>query len=627
MIARMSKAEIIGPKTLLERVVSLVQEAGIFQVEVAQTVLADREIAAEGLKALLPDEKTARQRALFETLRREINELFSFLPSVSIRESYLDPESVLNDIAKTLDKHIAACRELHARREKTAGELEEFTRYGPFLDTLASLLSGVEETPDIDITGLTIKYSEAVPRLKDVLSALTGGRFELFTAPASDGTLAGFIMTGKEHSGKVKKMLSDERIPELDFPPSVKSLPLREKILFLKKKAAELSAELALIDAELKRFALRWGPIYKGVKQWLDTHLSALRATAYAIQSEMCFFLYGWMPAKDLGPLKQKLARQFGGKVLVVEREIKEEDLDKVPIIIQNPPYFRPFELFVRLLPLPQYTSYDPTPFIGIFFPIFFGMMVGDIGYGLVLLVAAFWLGRRFKAKGTLRDVSRILFICSIYAVFFGLLYGEFFGELGLRLFGLRAICVERRQAVIPMLFFALAVGFFHIMLGLMLGFISALRKKARRETLYRFFSLLLILGVTIAAASAFGILPRLLIRPMVIGMAVLVPLFVATGGFLAPLELLKSIGNIISYARIMAIGFTSVLLAFVANRLGGLTGNIATGIIVGGLLHALNIAISVFSPTIHSLRLHYVEFFGKFIEVGGRRFEPLKKT
>jgi V/A-type H+-transporting ATPase subunit I len=111
--------------------------------------------------------------------------------------------------------------------------------------------------------------------------------------------------------------------------------------------------------------------------------------------------------------------------------------------------------------------------------------------------------------------------------------------------------------------------------------------------------------------------------------MAVTVPLLLVVtifaGGLLAPLELLKSIGNIISYARIMAIGLASVLLATVANILGGMTGDILTGVLVAALLHAVNIVLGVFAPTIQSLRLHFVEFFGKFMEHGGRKYQPFK--
>jgi V/A-type H+-transporting ATPase subunit I len=210
--------------------------------------------------------------------------------------------------------------------------------------------------------------------------------------------------------------------------------------------------------------------------------------------------------------------------------------------------------------------------------------------------------------------------------MFFGLLYGEFFGDLPQRLLGVAPPCIERRTAIIPMLFFALTVGTVHVFFGLVLGAVTALRKKKKREALYRLVTIVVILCITAVIASFSGLFPSVLVRPVIIAILFLTPLLLFSGGLLAPLELLKSIGNIISYVRIMAIGLTSVLLAFVANRLGGLTGDVVTGVAVAGLLHFLNIILAVFSPTIHSLRLHYVEFFSKFIEHGGRRFEPLKK-
>jgi V/A-type H+-transporting ATPase subunit I len=98
------------------------------------------------------------------------------------------------------------------------------------------------------------------------------------------------------------------------------------------------------------------------------------------------------------------------------------------------------------------------------------------------------------------------------------------------------------------------------------------------------------------------------------------------SGGLLAPLELLKNVGNIISYARIMAIGLASVLLARVANSFAGMTGNIVVGVLLAVVFHAVNLVLGVFSPAIHALRLHYVEFYSKFVVPGGRKFEPLKK-
>ncbi len=621
----MSKVEIVGAKDLLQDVLSLMREMGIFHIEPASVGFVERG-HEEDIRCYVPDEKTAIERLFLEDLRLKIEELFSYLPKVSVRKSYIEPLSIVDMIAKLIEKHVASFRELSEKRDVLKKERSELDHYTIFLGTLSSLLESTKEAPDLDFIGLTIQEPEMVGRLREGISRLTDWKYELLTDTAEDGTLVGLITVEKDISDTVKKALSDERIPELIFPQSFSGLTFPEKIAYVKRRISEVTAQIQDIDEGMVRFSKRWIPIYQRMKEWLDDHLSLLNTTAFAFETRMCFFINGWMPTVEVERLTSTLTEIFGRKVVIEEQEIHEEDLERVPIILQNPPYFKPFELFSRLLPLPAYTSYDPTPFIGIFFPIFFGMILGDAGYGLLLALVSFILIKKFRKKIIVRDGAKMLFISSVYTIFFGILYGEFFGELPHMLFGLEPICVERRTAVIPMLYFAITIGIAHILLGLLLGAITAFKKKTRKEAVYKLLNIVIILGLIALVASFFELFPALLTKPIIIAILVLTPFLLFTGGILAPLEFLKSIGNIISYVRIMAIGFTSVLLAFVANRLAGLAGNIVIGIVVAGLLHLLNIILGVFSPTIHSLRLHYVEFFSKFIEHGGKRFEPLSK-
>jgi V/A-type H+-transporting ATPase subunit I len=626
MIVRMAKVEIVGAKGLLQDVLVCLRELGLFQIEPATVGFLEAG-HEDDIRAFLPDEKTVFERVFLEGLRAKVTELLSSLPSLPIRNSYLDPRPVIDTVGAIVERHAAMTKVRNERKEDLKKELAELERYALFLGALAPLVESVKETPDIDFIGLTIREPDMVARLKEALSRITNWKYELVTEPAEDGTLVGLITVERDLADRVKKTLSDEQVPELAFPPSYNNLTFSEKVIYVKKRITEISAEVQEIDAELSRFTQRWAPIYRSVREWIDDRLAVLSTTAAAFETRMCFFINGWMMANDVERLRTRLRQDFQDSVVLEKKELREEDLDRVPIILKNPPYFRPFEIFTSMLPLPAYTSYDPTPFIGIFFPIFFGMILGDAGYGLFLGGLAYFLMRKFRQKKMIRDGAKILLVASIYTMFFGILFGEFFGDLPERLFHLQPLCMERRTAIVPMIFFTLAVGVAHVLLGLLFGVIAEFRKKETKEAVYKLLSIIIVLAMIVVLASFFNILPNVLTRPVIIAILFLTPLLFFTGGLLAPLELLKNIGNIISYVRIMAIGLTSVLLAFVANNLGGLTGDVVTGITVAGLLHILNIILGVFSPTIHSLRLHYVEFFSKFLQQGGRRFEPLSKT
>lgn len=625
MIVKMSKVEIVGPKELLQRALALVRDEGIFQIEPSAIGFVEKDHEAH-IRSFVPDEKTALERIFLADLYAKIVELFSYLPETSRRESYIEPQSIIHMIARIIPRHIVYIKERHDVKETLRTELVQLERYRVFHRTLASLLEKAGEAPDLDFIGLTIREPGMLDKLRDAISRATDWRFELLSKSAEDGTLVGLITVERQMSDRVKKALTAEQVPELTFPPSFSNLTFQEKTAYVEKRISEITEKIKTIDTDMGCFSLRWAPIYDSVRKWIEERLSLLNTTAAAFETRMCFFINGWMPSRDVGRLRQKTAEAFGNNVVVLEKEIREEDLDRVPISLSNPAYFRPFELFSRLLPLPKYTSYDPTPFIGIFFPIFFGMILGDAGYGLTLLIVSSIIRRRFSKRPLLRDAGSILFISSLYAIVFGLLYAEFFGELPHILFGIEPIWVERRTALVPMFVFAVAVGAAHILIGLVLGAVNAISLRKKREAAYRIISILIIIGMITVAASLAGLFPAILTGPVIIALLLLVPFLIFTGGILAPIEFLKAMGNIISYARIMAIGLTSVLLAFVANRLAGLAGDIVAGIAIAALLHLLNIILGVFSPTIHSLRLHYVEFFSKFIEHGGRRFEPLKR-
>jgi V/A-type H+-transporting ATPase subunit I len=214
--------------------------------------------------------------------------------------------------------------------------------------------------------------------------------------------------------------------------------------------------------------------------------------------------------------------------------------------------------------------------------------------------------------------------LSGISATVFGLLFGEFLGNLGEH-WGLHALLMDRAKLFLPLLFIAVALGFAHIMLGFFLNMIVSIRNGHRKHWIASLASMLSLSGLVLIIVTAAG---RMQGGYHIGGSLLLlgIPLLVYSEGFLGPLEFLKSCGNILSYARLMAIGVSSVVLAQVANTIGGIVGSIILGFFVALVFHTLNFGLGVFSPTIHSLRLHYVEFFSKFFQPGGKPYKPFRR-
>ena len=219
MIVAMSKVEIIGPMELLLPVLDQVRSLGVFQVVQEMRGFNDQE-DEKAFKPVRLDKKTLAERLYFEDLLARIDQLAVFLPKLSLRCSYLEPQSVVVSVADVIDKHTALCGGLCSRRDALGGEREELLRQTAFLDALEPLFRTAGEGMGLDFIGVSLKSSEAVDPLYRLISRLTEGAFAFVTANGPEGTVIVLITLPVGLAGQVRDVLNGERIPELVFPAS-----------------------------------------------------------------------------------------------------------------------------------------------------------------------------------------------------------------------------------------------------------------------------------------------------------------------------------------------------------------------------------------------------------------------
>lgn len=483
----------------------------------------------------------------------------------------------------------------------------------------------VRESRELECTGLILSSKEAavVTLLEDALSLLTDGRFEILYREVDKDTLAALLIFPVEKAAEARALLWEKNIGELRLPASVAEKPLPEALEIIARRQAELPPAIREIEATLAGMSREWRGTLLGLRRWLGNRIERIRASGSFYETHATFLFHGWVPESELARLGKAIAEAFGDLVIVERLPIEKAEKEGVPVVLRNRPAVRPFEIFTRVLPLPRYGTIDPTPLVAFFFPLFYGIIIGDIGYGLLLLAIARLVRWRYGRNPLVADATAVFSWAALSAVAWGFAYGELFGDLGERL-GLRPLLFGRMGDFRTILLFAVGIGVLHVFLGVGLGIYTAVRRGRPGEAVSKAAGVAFLAAVAAAIAGGAGWAPRIALYIGLAGIPVSLLAMVLGGGAGAAMEA-HNLLNIFSYLRITGIGVASVSLAYTANRMVPLIGIPALGILAALTLHTINLAFCVLSPTIQAIRLHYVEFFENFFIGGGRAYQPFR--
>jgi len=633
MIETMAKIEIVGVFDELDRTLDLLQRIGKVQIDEIPTVEDSRHTHIHRIHL---DETKEHLLARYEELSLNVSEILDIMKEGDVEEVSLDvktrdelqnlsPDKLLEHIA-----HISReVRRMVRQRKNLLQDMESALEYEILINIFLPLLEKASPSEDLEQMGIILERGEssALPILKNRLEEITGPETMFFHQKMPDNRTGVFIVVTPDDLPIVRQLISNEGVAEYHIPREFHKKKFRDSIEAIRSRIDNIPLEIGKIDRQLLEVKKSNGALLRFIHIISTNRLNQLRILSRLVRTRYAFVISGWTPAASVEALKNQLHEHFDGRVYVGKVKLNELDFLHIPTLLTNRGIFRASEILMKLLPPPKYGNLDATPFIAIFFPIFFGVILGDMAYGLALLAIAGIIKWKASKGSYISDAGTVAIAAGVSTIFFGFIYGEFLGDIGSR-FGIKPLApwLHREGAIEVFLIIALGLGAIHIILGFILKtYVSILVRhiKGAIEGLAKIMVILGIIGIFTQLFLGFPVTVRYGAFAL-LGLGIFGVFFAE--GFIGILEIFNLFGNILSYSRIMAIGLASVILAIVANRLAEESHNIVAAILIGSIIHLINFVMGVFSPTIHSLRLHYVEFFGKFFVPSGRHFQPFKK-
>lgn len=355
-------------------------------------------------------------------------------------------------------------------------------------------------------------------------------------------------------------------------------------------------------------------------------------AKSRLVGTDKVFLLEGWLPADRCAALEKAL-EPF--TCAIETREPTEDEYQQVPVQLKNNKLTRPLNMVTEMYSLPAYGTLDPNPLMAPFFILFYGIMMADMGYGLLMMIASVIISKKYRPKGTSGELFSLLGLCGISTFIMGALTGGFFGDF---LTQLVAIVSPGTVFALPKLFDPLddltmiligsmALGMVQIVTGMA---ISLIEKCKRKKFLDAFFEeitwWIVFIGIALlalgkGAAVLYVGCALVLLGPIVQGKGwgrltgVFGSLYNHVTGYF---------GDILSYTRLMALMLAGSVIAQVFNMLAAMPGNVIAFIIISMLGNAMNFGLNLLGCYVHDLRLQCLEFFNKFYVDGGKPFRPM---
>jgi len=610
---RMSKVRAILFEGYVEEVLAALQESNCFHlVDIKERLPRWNEIP----HAIPPREDVGTYRRQLQRVNRLLEDL-GFVKTMGILEQLFKPRE-RPPIEVTLEGE----KELLARAEQVLAEAEDdveqnILRYRlvrEFLLAIQRLKIGVNElrsSASLSVRTGSIP-SDAAEEVEMELASKIGSA-SLYAAAAKERRRFVVVLSYPGVSEQVDVILKNNGFQEIAIPPQLSGPPTKS---------------LSTLDLRSKKIARKYQSSLHILHDALLTKTARLEALSKLGRTERTYVMEGWVPLSMVEDATRIIQRHSDGLATVLVSP-PDDPVAQVPTKLHNNRALRPFEMLTEMYGTPAYNEVDPTPFFGAFFVLFMGLMSADLAGGMIIALGGALMLRGAGSRTTrMRQLSLIVISVGVSSAVLGALTGEFMGGI----LPLPSIIISTVEDPIGFLLAVLVLGVIHVVLGLILGAYTHAVNRDLRNLVTGDLAWLLLMaaGGMFLITGDVGFSGQGLVN---YGLAITSLILLLLGqGPASLLDITRLISNIISYVRIMAINLAS---AWMTRTFALLASLIAGAAIVGLPLAAILmlfsymfiITISLFVTFAHSLRLHYVEFFGKFFKGGGNRFSPLTST